>query len=79
VTSFLNSCSGERAADLAQALRSYYAGRVSQSRAIASVSVGDALLRGYLIAQSVSVVDSNLGMVASTYTFVSLTPQGKGS
>lgn len=79
ITSFLNTCTGEKAADLAQALRAYYGGRVSQSRAIASVSVGDAVLRGYMIAQSISVADSNLGMVASTYTFVALKPQGGGS
>lgn len=79
VTSFLNPCGGERAADLALALQAYYSGRVSHSGAIASVSVGDALLRGYLVAQSISVADSNLGMVAATYTFVALTPQGRGS
>lgn len=79
VTSFMNSCSGERAADLALALQAYYAGRVSQSRAIASMSVGDAVLRGYLTAQSISVANSDLSMVTAAYTFVALKPQGGGS
>ena len=78
ISSFLNTCSGKRAADLAQALQVYKTGRVSQSRALASMSVGDAVLRGYLIGQSVAVVDTAIGIVASTYTFVALNPQEGG-
>lgn len=76
VTSFLNTCNGEKAADLANALRVYQGGRVSQSKQLASMSVGDAVLRGYLTGQSVSTVDPQLGIIASTYTFVALSPQG---
>jgi len=75
VTTFLNSCDGAVAADFAKALRAYSAGRVSRSRALASMSVGDAVLRGYLVGHSASVVDAGLGIVASTYTFVALRPQ----
>lgn len=79
ITSFLNTCSGEKAADLARALRVYQSGRVSESRALASMSVGDAVLRGYLSGQSVTVTDNAIGTVASTYTFVALSPQGGGA
>lgn len=79
ITSFLNTCSGAQAADLAQALRAYQGGRVSQSRALASMSVGDAVFRGYLVGQSVSVADPQLGLVASTYTFIALNPQEAGT
>jgi len=75
ITSFLNTCEGKSAADFAQALRAYNNGRVSQSRALSSLSVGDAVLRGYLVGHSASVVDAGLGIVASTYTFVALRPQ----
>lgn len=75
ITSFLRTCSGEHAADFARALRAYSAGRVSQSKALSSLSVGDAVLRGYLVGLNASVVDAGLGIVASTYTFIALRPQ----
>jgi len=75
VTSFLNMCEGGRATDLANALQVYQGGRVSRSGKLASMSVGNAMLRGYLVGQSVSVADAELGIVASTYTFIALSPQ----
>lgn len=79
VSSFLNTCDGKQAADLAQALRTYSGGRVSKSRALASMSVGDAMFRGYLVGQSVSVTDTAIGMIVSTYTFTALSPQEGGA
>ena len=79
ISSFLNTCDGKRAADLAQALMAYYGGRVSQSKSLASMSIGDAVLRGYLVGQSVSVADNAIGLVASTYTFMALDPQAGGA
>ena len=79
ISSFLNTCDGKRAADLAQALAAYYGGRVSQSKAMASMSIGDAVLRGYLVGQSVRVADNAIGLVSSTYTFIALSPQAGGA
>ena len=79
ITSFLNTCDGEHAADLAQAFRAYYSGRVSQSKDIASMSIGDAVLRGYLVGQNIRVADNALGMVASTYSFIALNPHAGGA
>lgn len=76
ITSFLNTCHGAHAADLAMALSAYKDGRVSQSRKMASISVGTAVMRGYLVGQSVETVDTEIGLVESSYTFVALSPQG---
>lgn len=76
VTSFLNTCSGSYAADLAQALSAYSGGRVSQSRSEASMSIGNAVVRGYLVGQSIRSVDAELGLVEASYTFIALDPQG---
>ena len=52
VTSFLRVCNTATAADFARALRAYSAGRVSRSRALSSMSVGDAVLRARATAAS---------------------------
>ena len=78
VTSFINTCSGKVADDLAAAIKAYQAGRVSQSHNVASLSIGTASLRGYLVGHSIRAADTALGLVESSYTFVALDPQGGG-
>lgn len=77
VTSFLNTCDGKNGADLAKALSAYQAGRVSQSKALSTLSVGDAALRGYLVGQSVQVASAEIGAIAVNYIFIVLSPQGQ--
>lgn len=77
VTSFLKSCNNASGGDLAKALQAYNAGRVSQSKDLSTLSVGDAALRGYLVAQEIAVSDNSIGTVTTNYTFVALDPQGQ--
>ena len=77
ITSFLRTCHGEVGSELAKALSIYRTGRVSQSKALSTLSVGDAALRGYLVGQGVVVTDNVVGTVTATYTFVALNPQGQ--
>lgn len=76
VTSFLRTCDGDIGAELAKALSAYQNGRVSQSKALSTLSIGDAALRGYLVGQDIAVTDSIIGTVTTNYTFVALDPQG---
>lgn len=76
ITSFVNNgCSGG-SGDLGLALRVYEAGRVSRSKALATLSIGDAAIRGYLTGQSVQVVNSEIGAFVANYVFISIDPQG---
>lgn len=77
VTSFLNTCNGERGGELAKALAAYNAGRVSQNKTLSTLSIGDAALRGYLVGQSIAVSDAVIGTITTNYTFVALNPQGQ--
>ena len=56
----------------------YNGGRVSKTKRLSTLSVGDAALRGYLVGQSVAVSNNGLGTVSVNYTFVALSPQGQG-
>lgn len=76
VTSFLRSCDGDVGADFENALAVYRAGRVSASKAISTLSIGNGALSGYLIGQNVQAVDNELGMINTTYQFIALKPQG---
>lgn len=76
VTSFLRTCSGDVGNELAKALAAYQAGRVSRSKALSTLSVGDATLRGYLVGQEVAVTSNELGTILTQYVFVALNPQG---
>jgi hypothetical protein len=78
VTLFLRSCNGANGNDLADALSTYNGGRVSKTKRLSTLSVGDAALRGYLVGQSVAVSNNGLGTVSVNYTFVALSPQGQG-
>jgi len=77
ISSFLRTCDGSVGVELARALSTYRQGRVSQSMALSTLSVGDAALRGYLVGQSLQVADTAIGLVTSTYVFVALDPQGQ--
>lgn len=77
VTSFLNSCDGARGAELARAINGYKSARVSKSKALSTLSVGDAALRGYLVSQNIQTSDPVVGSLAVTYVFVALDPQGQ--
>lgn len=79
ITSFLRTCSGDVGSELAKAMRIYQSGRVSQSKALSTLSVGDAALRGYLVGQGIAVTDNVVGTITTTYTFVALNPQGQGA
>lgn len=72
VTSFLNSCDGSVGADLAAAIAAYRTGRVSQSKALSSLTVGTGSFNGYLVGQGINVVSSELGIINATYTFIAL-------
>lgn len=72
VTSFLSSCEGSSAEDLANAVSVYSAGRVSESKSEASMSVGNASFFGYLIGQQIDVVDTQLNIVTTAYHFIAL-------
>ena len=74
VTSFLSGCAGEFGADLEAGIAAYRAGRVSESKELSSLTIGNTALRGYLIGQTVDVVDTQLSIVQATYTFVALDP-----
>ena len=76
VASFLSSCRSGGVSDFANALSAYQAGRVSRSKALSTLSVGDATLRGYLVSQRVSVVSNELSMISTVYSFVAISPQG---
>ena len=78
ISTFVNTCAGQTAPGLAKALRAYEEGRVSRSKDIASMSVGDSLLQGYLIGQRAQVVDTTVGIIAVTYTFAALNTQSGG-
>ena len=76
VTSFLRTCDNDIGGELAKALSAYQSGRVSQSKALSTLSIGDAALRGYLVGQDIAVTDAVIGTVTTNYTFVALDPQG---
>lgn len=76
VTSFLNTCSGSMGADLAGAIAAYNAGRLSKSKALSTLTVGQGSFNGYLTGQSIEVADSEIGIVVATYTFIALDAQG---
>ena len=76
VTSFLNTCTGGTGADLATAIATYNGGRVSKSKALSTLTVGMGSFRGYLTGQDIRVVDSEIGIIATTYTFIALDAQG---
>lgn len=72
VTLFLNTCGGSPGAELEKAIKAYRAGRLSESKELASLTVGTGLFRGYLVGQGLAVVNSELGMVNATYNFIAL-------
>lgn len=78
VTSFLDVCSGKFGDNIAKALESYSKGRVSASKQLSTLTVGAGALHGYLIGQAMNVVDAQLGIVNTVYTFIALNPQGGG-
>ena len=77
VTSFIRGCAGNVGDEIAKALSAYRNGRVSKSKALSTLSIGDAALRGYLVGQSMQVSDTSIGLVTTSYIFVALNPQGK--
>ena len=78
VTSFLNSCKDGVGADLQGALSTYSGGRVSQSKAKAVLTVGQGSLSGYLTGQNIEVVNNELSIIQTTYTFIALDAQQGG-
>lgn len=72
VTSFLQPCTGSMGEDVNKAVSIYRSGRVSESKKTASMTVGNGIFRGYLIGQGLEVVDAQLGIVNTTYTFIAL-------
>lgn len=70
VTLFLNSCDGSTGAEIENALKVYRAGRISESKELASLTVGTGLFRGYLVAQGIEVANNELGLVSATYNFI---------
>jgi len=76
ITSFLNPCNGSVGDELAQALKTYQAGRVSQNRQLSTLSVGSGVMTGYLIGQNIEVVDPKLSIISTAYTFIALSAHG---
>lgn len=73
VTSFLNNCDGSVGADLAKAVAAYRTGRVSQSKQLSTLTVGDnGVFNGYLIGQGINAADPAIGMLVTNYTFIAL-------
>ena len=72
VTSFLHGCDGNVGSDLEAAISAYRAGRVSQSKELSSMTVGNTPFRRYLIGQSVDIVDTQLSIIQTNYTFIAL-------
>ena len=78
VTSFFKPCGdGAGRGALSTAVAAYKAGRVSQNRAVSTLSVGDATLRGFLVAQNIEAVSAEIGALVTNYTFAALDPQGQ--
>ena len=76
VTSFIRTCDGTVGAEIAKALGAYSAGRVSRTKTLSTLTVGNASLRGYLVGQNMQVSDTGIGIVTTNYVFVALNPQG---
>lgn len=78
VTSFLNTCSGEAGTSIEEAISTYRNGRVSASggKNLSCLTVGKSLFRGYLIGQGIEVVDLQLCMILTNYTFMALDAHG---
>lgn len=76
ITTFLNTCTGDMSRDLSAAVAAYRNGRVSQSKQLSSLTIGNTVLRGYLVGQDIRVVDTEIGVINTTYNFIALNPQG---
>ena len=76
VTSFLDTCSGNMGEDLKAALETYRNGRVSKSKVLSTLTVGQGAFRGYLVGQDIRVMDNEIGIIATTYMFTALDVQG---
>lgn len=76
VMSFLDTCDGNVGACVKDALGAYSNGRVSKSRALSTLTVGQGSMRGYLVGQDIRVIDSEIGIIGTTYSFTALDVQG---
>ena len=77
ITSFLNSCNGDVGTAVSEAIAAYNKGRVSQSKALSSLTVGTGAFNGYLVGQGIDVVNPELGIIQTTYTFIALNAHGE--
>lgn len=78
IASFLNTCSGSSTA-ISDAVKTYQAGRVSVSKQLSSMSIGKSLFNGYLISQKIDLVNQDIGLVGTTYSFIPLNAHGDRS